>query len=81
MSTVREETKNEKARICNRAREFGKTVRELEDKDQWERRKSVRTEWRRWSNHLDKKYRLMAVDAYYDEYCREPVDGEYEQED
>jgi hypothetical protein len=81
VSTVREETENERARVCNRAREFGKTVRELEDKGEYERRKRVRTEWRRFSNHLSPKYRVGAIDAYYDEYCREPTEDEYETEE
>jgi hypothetical protein len=78
MSEIREETKNERARIINRSREFGKTVRELEDKGDFGKMKAVRTEWRRFSNHLDRKYRIGSIDAYYDEYCREPADGEYD---
>lgn len=71
------ETENELSRIINRSREFGRQVRELEDAGEFEKRKAKRTEWRRFSNHLHRKYRLGAVDAYYDEYCREPNDNEY----
>lgn len=71
------ETANELSRIINRSREFGKKVRELEDKGDFDGRKRLRTEWRRFSNHLDRKYRIGAIDAYYDEYCREPNDNEY----
>lgn len=77
MSTQREETKDSRQTITDRAREFGKTVRELEDKDRNEERRMARMAWRSWYKCLNKFDQRAAVDAYYDEYCREPLDNEY----
>lgn len=77
MSVSNEETTHELSRIINRSREFGRKIRELEDQGEFDKRRALRTEWRRFSNHLNRKYRLGAVDAYYDEYAREPADNEY----
>lgn len=77
MSTTREETENSRRAITDRARKFGKTVRELEDKGLDDRRRRTRTEWRRWYKHLSKFDQRLAIDAYYDEFCREPLDNEY----
>ena len=74
-----ETTENELSRIINRSREFGRRVREAEDTEQWDRRRLIRTEWRRFSNHLNRRHRTASIDAYYDEYCREPADGEYQE--
>jgi hypothetical protein len=71
--TIREE-------IIRKSREFGRRVRELEDFGYYEQRLIVRKMWRDFSNHtIDKRYRLAAVDAFYDEFCREPTDEEYEE--
>jgi hypothetical protein len=74
-----EVTEGELSRIINRSREFGRRIRELEDKDEWDKRRLLRTEWRRFSNHLPSRLRTASIDAYYDEYVREPTDGEYKE--
>lgn len=74
------ETKNELSRIINRSREFGRKVREFEDTNKWDERRRTRTEWRRFSNHLSSRHRTVSIDAYYDEYSREPAEGEYKEE-
>lgn len=74
------ETKQTLSQVINKSREFGRAVRELEDKNLWDKRRLKRTEWRQFSNHLNRRYRTASIDAYYDEYCREPAEGEYKEE-
>jgi hypothetical protein len=74
-----ETTENELSRIINRSREFGRKIRELEDQEKYDERRRLRTEWRRFSNHLNRRHRIASIDAYYDEYCREPAEGEYKE--
>lgn len=69
-----------KREIVEKSLEFGRTIRELEDFGYFANRLVVRKEWRDFSNHsIDPRHRIAAVDAYYDEYCREPTDMEYEE--
>jgi hypothetical protein len=64
--------------IVDKSLEFGRTIRELEDFGYFEERLRVRKEWKDFSNRtIDKQFRVGAIDAYYDEYCREPTDEEY----
>lgn len=66
--------------IVEKSLEFGRTIRELEDFGYYQERRRVRKEWKDFSNRtIDKEFRLGAIDAYYDEYCREPTDEEYEE--
>lgn len=59
---------------------FGRRVRELEDHGYFQERLRVRKMWKDFSNRaIDKKFRLAAIDAYYDEFCREPTDEEYDE--
>jgi hypothetical protein len=69
-----------KREIIERSLEYGRLVRELEDFGYFAQRLNVRRGWKDFSNReIDKRYRLAAIDAYYDEYCREPTDEEYEE--
>lgn len=69
-----------KREVIRRSLQFGKTIRELEDFGYFDERLAVRSQWKDFSNRqIDKEFRLAAVDAYYDEYCREPTDTEYEE--
>lgn len=67
--------------VVEKSLDFGRSIRELEDHGYFQERLRVRKLWRDFSNHsgLDKKLRMAAIDAYYDEYCREPTDEEYEE--
>lgn len=78
--TAKIERNRQRLFIIEKSRDFGRTIRELEDFGCFEERLRVRKEWKDFSNRtIDKQYRLMAVDAYYDEYCREPTDEEYKE--
>lgn len=77
MTPAEVEAGNELARVVNRSREFGRLIREYMDKGEIDLYRSRRVEWRRFNKHLTPKLRLISVDAYYDEFCREPMEAEY----
>jgi len=58
------------ARIRLHAKDFGKQVRELEDKGDEEGRSAKREEWCAFRNGLPKGTKTEAVIAYYDGYCK-----------
>ena len=76
------ETTNELSlsEVIDKSREFGRRHRELEDAKEFEAVKELRREWRHFSDHLHRNLRRISLDAYYDEYRREPADGEYKEE-
>lgn len=78
MDFTETEKVNQFSEMCHTAREFGQSVRELEDAGNFAERKTCRQQWRAWADSLPGNWRLAAVDAYYDEYSREPAEREYQ---
>ena len=77
---VEDPARKTKRDVIQRSLEYGRAIRELEDFGYMEERRKMRSQWRAFSNReIDKSLRPASIDAYYDEYCREPTDEEYKE--